>query len=560
MAVSEQDGHLCSEYDVIVAGSGVGGLSTALASAKSGLTVLVLEKDSLIGGGTAWAYGGLWAGCNHIQHELGFEDTRQATLDYMTFVAGGCEDRELLETYLDTAPLALRAFSDFGIAMRLLENFPDHYYPTAPGSVAQGRCLEPIPTSIDDLGDIGKRIRESQVEPLRASTSEFIAWGGLTNYKARNATLLAEREAGNYRAGGSALIVHLVRALKACGVVPVVDTAVAGLIRDGDRIAGVVTASGRRIRAKRGVVLATGGWEGDPELAAYFEGLPGWHSPFPKAVAGDGYRMATSVGAATALVRNNLALMAGLLVPPSDPNGEPEIRLIQILECQVPHNMIVNRDGKRFSDESYFQDTAAALREYDLWTREHRNLPCFLIFDSQYAENYSFCGVAPGAMIPQWVSRGETLKALAEKLGIDGEGLVATAARFNGFAHDGKDTDFRRGEQKWKVSDVDVAGRERKKPVGTVEKGPFYGVQLAPSAFVPSGGVKINADAQVLDSTGKVIPGLFAVGNTAAHLEYGVGYQAGYSLTAGITFGYRCAALLATQLLSPSPEGLELRT
>lgn len=313
------------------------------------------------------------------------------------------------------------------------------------------------------------------------------------------------------------------------------------LVADG-RVSGARTSSGREIRARRGVVLATGGWEGDPELARSFEGLPEWHSPFPSAVSGDGYRLATGVGAATALTRDNLAVMVGAPVPPRQGEGEPEFRLVQIFECQCPHTIIVNAQGKRFSDESYFQDTAAAIRQYDVWRREPRNLPCWLIFDSQYVENFSFCGAEIGANPPPWVERAGTLRELARKFAISEEGLIATVERFNGFAREGVDRDFHRGEKKWTQAKREmIRGGGPNRALGTLEKPPFYGVRLYPAAFVPSGGVRTNASGQVLDSQARPIPGLFAIGNIAAHLEYGVGYQAGYSLTAAMTFGYRCA-------------------
>jgi 3-oxosteroid 1-dehydrogenase len=277
--------------------------------------------------------------------------------------------------------------------------------------------------------------------------------------------------------------------------------------------------------------------------------LPGWHSPFPSAISGDGYRLAVGVGGATALIRENLAVMVGMMVPPRAGKGEPEFRLVQIFECQAPHTMIVNAQGQRFSDESYFQDTAAAIRQYDVWKRQPKNLPCFMILDSQYAEGFGFCGNEIGAPIPDWVERAPSLAELGRKLGIDPDGLAAAVERFNGFARQGADHDFHRGEKKWTQAKRDmIRGGGPNRALGTLEKAPFYGVRLYPAAFVPSGGVRTNVDGQVLDASRRPIRGLFAIGNTAAHLEYGVGYQAGYSLTAAMTFGYRCAVHLATAL------------
>jgi 3-oxosteroid 1-dehydrogenase len=529
------------ECDLAVFGTGAGGLSTAVTAADRGFDVVICEKDTLIGGGSALAHAGLWAPCNQVQAGEGVKDSSAAGFDYRRFVAGGAADDELMKAYIESAPVALKYFEDHGVTLRIIPNFPDHYFPVAPGSTEYGRSLEPFPFALSELGAWSTKIRDSQIDPHRASVSEFISWGGLVNRKNRDWTLVAEREKTNVRTCGSALVGRLLKALLKCGVEPMLETSIVELIVEGKRIAGARTNRGQIIRARRGVVLATGGWEGDKELARQFEGLPGWQSPFPSAVSGDGYRLGVGAGAATALVRDNLAVMVGMAVPPRSGNGESEFRLVQIFECQAPHTMIVNADGQRFSDETYFQDTIAALRQYDVWRRRHKNLPCFMLFDSQFVENFGFCGGEVGELPPQWVVRADTLADLARKLGIDEAGLAGGVERFNRFARDGVDLDFHRGEKKWTQAKRDKIGGGGPNPsLGPLEKAPFYGVRLDPAAFVPSGGLRTNANGQTIDSHGEVIPGLFAIGNTAAHLEYGIGYQAGYSLTAAMTFGYRC--------------------
>lgn len=526
--------------DVIVIGSGIGGLSTALAAAEGGLSVLVLEKDVLLGGGTALSHGGLWAGCNHIGLAHGFADSRAAVLDYMRFVAGGAADDRLLTTFVDAAPLALAFFEGCGIGIRLLPGFPDHYYPVAPGSTAVGRSLEATPVSIGELGEWGRLIRDSFIDPHRVSVSEFIPWGGVVNRKKRDRGLVAEREAQQIRTCGAALIAHFLKALLRREVPISLAADVTEIMRDEAGVCGVRTRDGRLFGARKAVVLATGGWEGDAELTQSFEGLPDWRSPFPRAVAGDGLRLAGALGAATALIRNNLAVMVGFPVPPRNGATESEFRLTQIFECQCPHTIIVNISGERFSDESYFQDTVAALRLYDVWGRRFPNLPCFLVFDAQYIEDFAFCGAEPGTEPPGWVERGDTLEGLAAKLGISPTGLRASVTRFNEFARDGVDRDFHRGEKKWRQAknEAILGGNAQNHALGSLEKPPFYGVRLFPSAFVPSGGIRTNHHAQVLDTRGSPIAKLYGIGNVAAHLEYGIGYQAGYSLTSAMTFGY----------------------
>lgn len=544
-------------FDVIVIGSGVAGLSTALAAAESGLTVAVLEKDVLLGGGTALSHGGLWAGCNHISRAQGICDSRAATLDYMRFVAGGAEDDHLLTTFVDAAPIALQFFARCGIGIRLLDGFPDHYYPVAPGSTAVGRSLEATPVSLSELGDWAPLIRDSFIDPHRASVSEFISWGGLVNRKNRNHALVAEREAKQIRTCGAALIAHFLKALLRHDAPILLAAEVTEILHGDAGVRGVRTSDGRTFGARKAVVLATGGWEGDPELTQSFEGLPDWRSPFPKAIAGDGLRLAKALGAATALIQNNLAVMVGFPVPPRDGASESEFRLTQIFECQCPHTLIVNARGERFSDESYFQDTIAAIRAYDVWGRRFQNLPCFLVFDAQYIENFAFCGAEPGTRPPDWVERGDTLEELAAKLGILSSGLRASVARFNEFAREGVDRDFHRGEKKWRQAknEAILGGNMQNHALGSLERAPFYGLRLFPSAFVPSGGIRTNSHGQVLNAGGSPISKLYGVGNVAAHLEYGIGYQAGYSLTAAMTFGYLSVEHMKAQATS-QPDAL----
>jgi 3-oxosteroid 1-dehydrogenase len=533
---------LADSYDVVVAGSGVAGVSAALAAAELGLTVALLEKDTQLGGGTALSYGGIWVGCNHVARAAGIPDSRAAVLDYMRFVAGGAADDELMAAFIDQAPIAIEFFARCGIEFQLTRGLADHYYPVAPGSTADGRSIEPVPISTRVLGSWGACIRDSFIDPRILTVEEFVTWGGVVNYNNWDHARVAERRRKEIKANGPALIIHFMRALLARGVAIFLDAPVERLALNGAEVTGVQVRGGYVVGARRGVVLATGGWEGDATLAREFEGMPDGCSPFPQAVNGDGWRLASAAGASTALIRNNLAIMLGFHVP-AEAEGEPEFRLAQIMECQCPHTIIVNAQGERFSDESYFQDTVEALRRYDIWARRHPNSPSYLIFDQQYVDGFSFCGAPPGTAPPQWVVRGDSLAELAGRLAISADGLKRSIARFNDFARAGVDADFHRGEKKWSLADRAVikGGNPANRRLGPLTQPPFYGVQLCPGIFVSSGGVRANRHGQAVDGQGNGIAGLYAIGNTAAHLEYGIGYQAGYSLASGMTFGYLAA-------------------
>ena len=151
---------ILEQYDVIVAGTGIAGVSAALAATELGMQVAVFEKDQLIGGGTCLSYGGIWAGCNHVAKAAGIPNSREATLEYMRFVAGNSADDELMQAFVDNAPIAIEFFDHCGVAFQITHGLADHYYPVAPGSTADGRSFEPVPISTRELGEWGSKIRE----------------------------------------------------------------------------------------------------------------------------------------------------------------------------------------------------------------------------------------------------------------------------------------------------------------------------------------------------------------------------------------------------------------
>ena len=297
-------------------------------------------------------------------------------------------------------------------------------------------------------------------------------------------------------------------------------------------------------------MLACGAYESNPEMAKAYEGLPGFLSMFPPSIDGDGIVMGAELGAQTRTIRNNLAVFLGFNIPGKHAGEEPLFRIVGISEMFCPHTMVVNRDGARFADETYFQNMVPALRHYDVKQHRHANLPCYLIFDQQYIDGFSFIDAPRGSPVPDWVARANTIEDLAARLAIDPNGLIATVARFNGFARSGADEDFRRGEAAWCLAKKDTWKPTRadetyvSPTLGTLRIPPFYGVELHPSVFA-SAGLLANASAQVIDQRALVIPGLYAAGNNAVHTEYGVGYQAGFSLGSGMTFGYLAARHMA---------------
>jgi 3-oxosteroid 1-dehydrogenase len=536
-------------FDVVVVGSGIAGVSTALAARDAGLRPVLLEKADKLGGGTSFSMGGIWIGMNHLMLAAGYKDSRDEVLSYMRFVGAEETDDERLLAYVDRGPEALKFFEDLGVRFRISRGLTDHYFGVAPGSVAEGRCLNTEFIAATDLGKWQDSILIPRDTPIEVNSEELFSWGGIANINNWPKDILEERRRNKIRTRGVGVITHFVKQLLARGVMIKRGTRALSLVTENGRVTGVVTDKGR-IAGTRGVMLACGAYESNPAMAQAYEGLPGFLSMFPPTIDGDGMVMGAELGAQTRTIRNNLAVFLGFNIPGKHPGEEPLFRIVGISEMFCPHTMVVNREGQRFADETYFQNMVPSLRRYDVKKHRHANLPCYLIFDQQYIDGFSFIDAPRGSEVPAWVSRAGSLEGLAAKLKIDPTGLSSTVERFNAFARKGVDEDFHRGEAAWCLAKKDVwkPTRDDEKyaspTLGTLRIPPFYGVELHPSVFA-SGGLVANASAQVINQRAAPIPGLYAAGNNAVHTEYGVGYQAGFSLGSGMTFGYLAARHMA---------------
>lgn len=528
-------------FDVIVLGSGIAGLSAALAAARMGLRPLVLEKAERIGGITVHSYGIIWVGCNHLAQASGLADDRNDVIGYMRFIGGGQIAEDKMLAFVDRAPEALRFFAQCGIAFRLIGGLPDHYFGTAPGSRGAGRSLETELIAGNELGPWRQRVLVPDA-PAFVTLEEQIRWGGINALSRWDQVLVAERKSKDLCGKGLGLVLHFLKTLLACDVPIRTGQSVERLLVEEGRVTGVVMASGEAIASRKGVAIATGGYHANADLAREYEGLPGMlqepSSLAPPSITGDGLVLAGEIGAVIRKVENNLKLQLAYTIPPEEPGALATCVHAGIVELCSPHTLVVNRAGRRFADETFFQGMVPRLRDYDALKRVYPNLPAFLIFDSQYPERYSFANRPAASSLPASVPRADSLSALAATLGIDAAGLEATVKRFNAFAEQGIDADFHRGESQWRLAGG--GGRSGKTSLGTIERPPFYGVRLHPTNS-NSTGLLTGAHGEVMHQRRRSIPGLYASGYVAAPTESGIGYQAGTLIAASMTFSYLAA-------------------
>jgi 3-oxosteroid 1-dehydrogenase len=318
---------------------------------------------------------------------------------------------------------------------------------------------------------------------------------------------------------------------------------------EDERVVGAVIA-GDIVRARRGVVLACGGFEWDPDLCRAFLRGPIERPVSVSTNTGDGLRMAMRAGAALGNMRE------AWWYPTVDLPVDGELRPFQIMtHAGWPRCIMVNAQGKRFLNEATnYNASAAAFHVIDPDTMRLVNLPCWVIFDHDHFSRYGF-GAVPGAEPvtpgdggPEWMVSADDLRGLAEKLGIPTGALVSTVERWNSNVAGGRDPDFGRGEHahdRW-WGDPSFDRSTTASTLGPLETAPFHAARVRPGTIGTKGGPRTNAGAQVLDLGGEPIPGLFAAGNVMASCM-GPGYGgAGGTLGPAIVFGYLAGRTAAT--------------
>lgn len=540
------------EVDLVCVGSGIAGCAAAVAGAEIGLKVALLEKSKKLGGTTTWSYGIVWVGNSHHALANGIEDSAAETSAYLDYLGGGRNDPEVTASFVENSPKALRFFEDAAkVPFYLVHGLPDHYYPLGQGSKPKGRSHQVRPFEAASLGSWQKRLEFTPYGHGRVTFEEMAAWGGRAGYRQWDHEVIADREAKDVRTFGGALAGYFLKAVLDRGIPIVAECRAERLLVEDGRVVGVeVEGEGgaRTIRTLRGVVIASGQYDGNPRLMSRFDEFNAWPPRGAPRNEGDGLVMALEIGAAFAVMHWNLSLKLGYHVEGETIDGRAFMRSAGSREVAYPHSFLVNRKGKRFADESSFGDVATKLRHFDAFSHALANVPCYLIFDSQYLAKYGLPPLPPGTRPPEWLARAGTIGELADRLGIDRDGLVATVERFNGFAAEGQDADFGRGSLPW--SRQAAGDLTQKNPnLGPVVEAPFFGLKMHPIEG-NSVGLLTDGNGQIVHLRGQPIPGLYACGEVAAWLHVGVGYQAGLSLAGGMTFGWLAAQHAAGRKIS----------
>lgn len=527
--------------DVIVLGSGAAGLVAALAASDAGARVLLLEKAEAIGGTTALSGGVFWLPANRF---AGDRDSREQALSYLDALSLDLIDPALAETYVDSVAGLIDWLSGpVGMDIRLVEGFPD-YHPEHPGGMPNGgRSLEPGPFAMPSLGDWAQRVLRGRANPwtMIGERPRGDGSGGVDG-----ATVKARRAAG-IECCGRALVGWLLKACLDRGIKPRLNQHVTDLVRDdAGRVTGVRSGDAT-VTARRGVIIATGGFEWDRDLARDFLRGPVGHLPTARTCTGDGLRMAMRAGAALTNMAEAWWVPTIAWGGQAAAGDDPTRHFLLLRERTLPGSIMVNGKGRRFANEATnYNAFGAVLHAFDPVGFTYANQPCWLIFCQTYLDRYGFFGLAPGAVVPDWITRGDSIGELAQQLDLPADALTDTVTRWNRMMAAGQDTDFGRGTSAYDGWNGDIdrpAGPAR--TLGPLDRGPFYAVPVHASTLGTKGGPKTDRDGTVLDLSGQPIPGLYAAGNAMGGVTGKVYGGAGGTLGPAMIFGWRAGRAAA---------------
>jgi 3-oxosteroid 1-dehydrogenase len=544
---SESDHVAASQWDItgdlVVVGSGIGGLVAAITAHDLGLSVVVVERSDKVGGVTGVSGGLIWV---PLTREItAGSDTRESVIRYLEHCAAGFAEPALRERMVDVGPEAVHYLIDqANIPWQIVPDKPDCFWPWVPGSAASGRTLETAPFAGSELGQWQHRTHRSVSHSIGMTLSELKMSGGMSG-SALSTTESVTRRHDDVRTLGEGLVGHLIKAaLIDREVRALTDTRAERLVVSDGAVTGVqALVDGRAvgIRARRGVLLATGGYDWDTSRSP--EVLSPYLSAAPPIVTGDHLVMAAEIGAAMKVLPPvGLHFNLGYAVPGEQYEGRPLARSV-MFEVAQPHAILVNDAGARFCDESFFVYEEPRTRAFDPIKRRYTNLPAFVIFDQQHRVRTAFGNIGPGRHLPEPpFVKGESVAEVADRLHVDAAGLESTVRRFNEMCASGVDDDFGRGSKPASRDMYGALDATVNPLLGPVEVGPFYGLEVSPTGLgVNHGGLHINENAQVLHVRGHAIDGLYAAGNAAAHTDYGPVYLSGATNARGLIWGYIAA-------------------
>ncbi|MFC7528523.1 3-oxosteroid 1-dehydrogenase [Actinoplanes sp. GCM10030250] len=540
------------EYDAVVVGAGAAGMAAALTTARNGLSTVLIEKAPVYGGSAARSGAGIWIPGNEVLLAAGVPDTPAKADTYMAAVVGPEVPAARRQAFLTYGPRTISFLLRWSpLRFSWMQGYPD-YYPELPGGMPDGRSIEPRALDANILGAEFARLNPSYV-PTPAGTVVYdvdYKWLSLIARHPKGlatATEIVLRYLQLTAAGqkpismGQALAGGLRAGLLAADVPVWLDTPLLDLHVENGRVAGVVARRNGQetlIRARRGVVVGSGGFEHNERMRKQYQAAPigtEW-TVGASSNTGDGIEAGERAGAALGLMDD---AWWGPMIP------LPEGPWFCLSERTLPGTIFVNQAGKRFVNEAApYSDVV-----HTMYAKQH--IPCWMVTDQDYRNRYLFKDLAPLLPYPDaWYSSGAlvkdwTIAGLAAKIGVPAAALRATIDRSNAQARSGRDPDFHRGDSTYDEYFADPTNNPSP-CLAPIWLPPFYAFKIVPGDLGTKGGLVTDARARVLRPDGTVIPGLYAAGNASAavmgHSYAGAGSTLGPAMTFGHVAGLDLAA------------------
>lgn len=548
-----------NEVDVVVVGAGGAGMAAALAAAgRHGLETVLLEKSGTFGGSTARSGGGVWIPGNYALRDAGQVEAGDAdnAKRYLDAIIGESASKVRRDTYIDRGPEVMDFIKEqTPVRFAWVPHYSD-YLPERPGGRSEGRSVEPVPMDARFLGEELQRLTKpytkapanmivTQADFRKISLGMRTLRGPITMVKVLVRRMVSLLRGQKMYAMGNAIAIGLRQGLIDHGVPVVYDADLTRLLTEDGRVVGVEydhDGTLRQVRARRGVILGSGGFEQNQELREKYLPQPtdaGW-STGAKSNTGAGHEAGIAIGAATDLMDD---AWWGPTIPLP---GRPWFCLA---ERNLPGSIIVNAGGQRFMNEAlpYVEATHAL---YAAHQQGPSTVPAWMIIDQRYRNRYLFAGLSPRQPFPgRWykegvIKKGASLAELAEEIDVPPGALEETIQRFNGFAASGVDEDFHRGESAYDkyYSDPTVSPNPS---LHAIDEAPFYAVKIVPGDLGTKGGLLTDEKARVLRPDGSAIAGLYAAGNASSAVMGNTYAGPGATIGPALVFGYLAAEDIA---------------
>ena len=545
---------------MVVVGAGGAGMTAALAAGSHGLDTVLVEKSAYFGGSTARSGGGVWIPGNYALRDAGQADDPAASKLYLDAIVGEVVPKVRRDTYIERGPEVMdfiRARTPLRFAW--VPEYAD-YHPEAPGGRVRGRSVEPVPMDARFLGDELERLHPAytkapanlivtQADFRRISLGMRTLRGPVTMVKVLVRRMVSILRKRRMYAMGNALAIGLRQGLIDLGVPVHYETELVDLVIEDGRVVGVRmrrTSDGSEhvIRARRGVVLGSGGFEKNLEMREKYHPSPtstDWTTG-SQFNTGGGVLAGIAAGADTDLLDD--AWWGPTIPLPSGP-------WFCLAERNLPGSIIVNSAGRRFMNEALpYVEAVHEIYRGEATGVSH--VPAWMVIDQRYRNRYLFAGLSPRQPFPgRWlkagvVRRAATLEELAAEIDVPADALRETVERFNGFARSGVDEDFHRGESAYDKYYSDPTVKPNPS-LHAIDRAPFYAVRIVPGDLGTKGGLVTDERGRVLRPDGTVIPGLYAAGNVSSAVMGRTYAGPGATIGPALTFGYLAAEDIANE-------------